>query len=539
MTGKADFSPEEWEVALKGPPSAGMIVITAQRGGTFRESFSTAKAYAEARKEHGDSQLLDEIVSNGNPRSTTRYHSPEELKDHGLQNLRDAVELLAAKATPEEVDEYRRFVLTLANRVAEAHKGEQYVLWNQVRGSDKAINIGLGPGAAPGPGPTQGQRGGHPRRGRRAADPRPRRGRRHELAEVAGKLGLDPPSLPRRRWTRSAREALEARIQRLTRRRERLGPVNPLAKQEYDEALAHVEDLERSAATSKRRCTELQSLIQETDRRIRESFEQTFEAAAKNFEEVIAASLPGRPRPPAPGQPDGPRPVLGGERRRRRAGAAEAPTSRRSTRARPEPGRAGHRDRGHARRQDDEAAVAALGRREVTGRARLHVRRLPRPPVPLLHPRRGRGRARRPQHRPLPPAGPPLLRPRPVHRRHPPEAHDGGGRHALRREHGRRRHHADHLAQARATRAERQAERRAPPPSNHPPRPDWQELFDRRGDGAAAAARTRRARSPSAAASSGACARTSRRPARRSGASCGRPLRGRSTTRPGSASRRR
>jgi hypothetical protein len=123
MTGKADFSPEEWEVVLKGPPSAGMIVITAQRGGTFRESFSMAKAYAEARKEHGDSQLLDEIASTKPEIDHTRYHSPEELKEHGLQNIRDAVELLEAKATPEEVDEYRRFVLTLANRVAEAHKG--------------------------------------------------------------------------------------------------------------------------------------------------------------------------------------------------------------------------------------------------------------------------------------------------------------------------------------------------------------------------------------------------------------------------------
>jgi hypothetical protein len=122
MTGKADFSPEEWEVVLKGPPSAGMIVITAQRGGTFRESFSMAKSYGEARKQHGDSELLDEIASTKPEIDRTRYHSPEELKEHGLQHLREAVELLESKATPEEVDEYRRFVLTLADRVADAHK---------------------------------------------------------------------------------------------------------------------------------------------------------------------------------------------------------------------------------------------------------------------------------------------------------------------------------------------------------------------------------------------------------------------------------
>ena len=122
MTGKADFSAEEWEVVLKGPPSAGMIVLTAQRGGTFRETFSMAKAYAEARSHHGDSELLDEIASTKPEIDHTRYHSPEELKEHGLQHVREAVELLERKATPQEVEEYRRFVLSLASRVAEARK---------------------------------------------------------------------------------------------------------------------------------------------------------------------------------------------------------------------------------------------------------------------------------------------------------------------------------------------------------------------------------------------------------------------------------
>jgi hypothetical protein len=122
MTGQADFTPEEWETVLKGPPSAGMIVVTAQRGGTFRESFSIAKAYAEARQRHGESQLLDEIAATKPGVDHTRYHSYEELKEAGLQHLRDAVTLLEQKAAPEEVDEYKRFVLTLANRAAEAHK---------------------------------------------------------------------------------------------------------------------------------------------------------------------------------------------------------------------------------------------------------------------------------------------------------------------------------------------------------------------------------------------------------------------------------
>lgn len=127
MTGKADFTAEEWDTIAEGPTSAGMIVSTAERGGTFRETFAMAKAYTEARKEHGDSPLLDELVSSKPEMDRTRAHSPEELKEHGLQRIRDAIGVLGQKATPEEVEDYRRFVLSLANRVAgaKAEEGDQ------------------------------------------------------------------------------------------------------------------------------------------------------------------------------------------------------------------------------------------------------------------------------------------------------------------------------------------------------------------------------------------------------------------------------
>jgi hypothetical protein len=122
MTGKAAFTEEEWKTILEGPPSAGMIVVTAGRGGTIRETLAIGKAYAEARQQHGRSELLDEIVAAKPEIDHTRYHSYEELKQHGLQHLRDAVEVLGQKATPDEVDDYRSFVLMLAEKVAAAHR---------------------------------------------------------------------------------------------------------------------------------------------------------------------------------------------------------------------------------------------------------------------------------------------------------------------------------------------------------------------------------------------------------------------------------
>ncbi len=122
MTGKDDFTEEEWKTVLEAPPSAGLLVITSDRGGSIRESFSMAKAYAEARQQHGESELLDEIVSAKPEVDHTRFKTPEELKEASLGHIREAVALLKAKATPEEVDEYKKFVVGLAERVAEARK---------------------------------------------------------------------------------------------------------------------------------------------------------------------------------------------------------------------------------------------------------------------------------------------------------------------------------------------------------------------------------------------------------------------------------
>ncbi|HEY2054555.1 MAG TPA: hypothetical protein VGH14_11525 [Solirubrobacterales bacterium] len=122
MTTKADFTEEEWTQVVEGPTSAGMIVTTAERGGTFRETFAMAAAYTDARKEHGASELLDEIVSHRPKTDRIKAHSKEELKAGYLDELRAAVALVEAKATPAELGDYRLFVVTLAKKVAAAKK---------------------------------------------------------------------------------------------------------------------------------------------------------------------------------------------------------------------------------------------------------------------------------------------------------------------------------------------------------------------------------------------------------------------------------
>jgi hypothetical protein len=144
VTTKADFTEQEWEQVLSGPPMAGLIVATADHGGMMRETFAMAKAYGEARKQHGNSELLDAIVAAKPERDHTRFHSYEELKSHGLKLLQEAVATLASKATAEEVEEYRQFVVSLARRVAERHEehGTQVSPTEQSALDDLTIALG-------------------------------------------------------------------------------------------------------------------------------------------------------------------------------------------------------------------------------------------------------------------------------------------------------------------------------------------------------------------------------------------------------------
>ncbi len=141
-----------------------------------------------------------------------------------------------------------------------------------------------------------------------------------ELTNVGERLGLSDSGegadgeAEREPLGEEELEALRSRVERLTRRREQLGPVNPLAQEEYSEALAHVEELETQRGDLETALRELRSVIRETDRQIEETFEQTFAAAARNFEELVGDVFPGGSgRLRLVREDQGPRPVLGGQ----------------------------------------------------------------------------------------------------------------------------------------------------------------------------------------------------------------------------------
>jgi hypothetical protein len=123
VTTKADFNAEDWSTVVDGPLYAGLRMIAADRGGTVRESLAMGRVYQDARAKHGTSALLDELVLS--PPSI----DPQRVQQAGgdisavtAEQLRKAMSILESVATPEEVDAYKTFVMTVAQAVAGAHK---------------------------------------------------------------------------------------------------------------------------------------------------------------------------------------------------------------------------------------------------------------------------------------------------------------------------------------------------------------------------------------------------------------------------------
>ncbi|HEX2392554.1 MAG TPA: AAA family ATPase, partial [Solirubrobacterales bacterium] len=113
-----------------------------------------------------------------------------------------------------------------------------------------------------------------------------------DLAAIAERLGEEIPPAEEA-LGEEERAEIDRRLERLERRRAQIGPVNPLAEREYEEAREHVESLQAQREDTERAMRELEALIREIDEEIERAFEETFEATARNFEEMVAHLFPG------------------------------------------------------------------------------------------------------------------------------------------------------------------------------------------------------------------------------------------------------
>ena len=89
------------------------------------------------------------------------------------------------------------------------------------------------------------------------------------------------------------RDELAERAERLDRRRESLGAVNPLAKEEYDAEKERLDELTTQRTDLEASLKELEKLTEELTETVEQRFNETFDAVQRNFSEVAATLFPG------------------------------------------------------------------------------------------------------------------------------------------------------------------------------------------------------------------------------------------------------
>jgi hypothetical protein len=132
MTTKADFTDEEWARLERSPIVAGMAISLADPGGpieAFKEMSASLKTVLEAARAGGKGELVDSVAKDVAEKARHRQNPVRDFKPRGalagqeiLEELGAVNRLVSEKATPEEAEAFREWLLGTAQRVAEAAK---------------------------------------------------------------------------------------------------------------------------------------------------------------------------------------------------------------------------------------------------------------------------------------------------------------------------------------------------------------------------------------------------------------------------------
>lgn len=130
MTSKSDFTAEEWARIRRAPFVAGMAISLADPGGPIEVSKETMASFRSASVPPSDEELLlavshDIQVALQQKQNPMADFRPADAKTAGrqvLDELRTVNEIVTAKATPEEAEALRRWLLTTAQAAADAAK---------------------------------------------------------------------------------------------------------------------------------------------------------------------------------------------------------------------------------------------------------------------------------------------------------------------------------------------------------------------------------------------------------------------------------
>lgn len=146
MTTQADFTPEEWTLLKTAPYAAAVAIMAASPSrarGVILETGALSDAWAEAGQDAADDDLIRQLflsLADG-PSPWNDVEGPANVAvRNGVARCRQAISLLIAKAAPEAVERYRKFILAVAFGVADAaREGRLGVLGKRISPEEQAV----------------------------------------------------------------------------------------------------------------------------------------------------------------------------------------------------------------------------------------------------------------------------------------------------------------------------------------------------------------------------------------------------------------
>jgi hypothetical protein len=132
MATKADFTAEEWEQIQRAPFMAGLAVVAASPSGPFgviKELFAVGKMLGEVKTQGTSNDLIKALVADieAGARDLSapaelKGKTPEQVKSYAIESVRQVAALIDKKTKPDEAQGFKQWLVSVAQKVAEATK---------------------------------------------------------------------------------------------------------------------------------------------------------------------------------------------------------------------------------------------------------------------------------------------------------------------------------------------------------------------------------------------------------------------------------
>jgi hypothetical protein len=126
MTSKQDFTDEEWTRIRRAPLVAGVAISLADPGGPIEVAKESMATLRSATLPPSQEELLAAVALDVQALAQQRHNPLGDFRPRSgqqvLEELRGVNEIVTAKATPQEVEAFRRWLVTAAQAAADAAK---------------------------------------------------------------------------------------------------------------------------------------------------------------------------------------------------------------------------------------------------------------------------------------------------------------------------------------------------------------------------------------------------------------------------------